>query len=218
MTNRRKRPKEHPVRYKLELGVYRGAKSLMNVLPESVRLTLGRWGGRFGQGPDLRCKEVFLVRVLHVPKQLFPDCLICVLQNNYIVAARDDSAVLPDELSFVSTVSDFSRCLWCFATGGVPSRLGWHRTRLGITLVAVTVTLKVQVRVVGTPRRVTGDNFSSLIVFGATALSAARLAAARLAAGRFGGAVTDAGVGGVRLLPPPKKQSTTQEVHAPILG
>lgn len=58
MMNRRKRPKEHPLRYKLELSVYRGAKTLMNVLPESVRLNLGRWGGRFGYLLDVRHRRV----------------------------------------------------------------------------------------------------------------------------------------------------------------
>jgi KDO2-lipid IV(A) lauroyltransferase len=60
MTNRHKRPKEHPVRYKLELGAYRGAKSLMNVLPQSMGLALGRWGGRLGYLLDARHRRVAL--------------------------------------------------------------------------------------------------------------------------------------------------------------
>ncbi len=60
MTHRAQRSKEHPVRYKLELGAYRGAKFLVNLLPETTRLALGRWGGRLGYLLDARHRRVAL--------------------------------------------------------------------------------------------------------------------------------------------------------------
>jgi len=60
MTHRKQRPKEHPVRYRLELGAYRGAKSLVSLLPETMRLAFGRWGGRIGYLLDARHRRVAL--------------------------------------------------------------------------------------------------------------------------------------------------------------
>jgi KDO2-lipid IV(A) lauroyltransferase len=59
-TNSSQRPKEHPFRYRLELGAYRGAKALMRLLPESARMTLGRWGGQLGYLLDVRHRRVAL--------------------------------------------------------------------------------------------------------------------------------------------------------------
>ena len=60
MTHKGKRPKEHPIRYKVELGAYRGAKFLVNLLPETVQLALGRWGGKLGYTLDARHRRVAL--------------------------------------------------------------------------------------------------------------------------------------------------------------
>jgi len=60
MMHRNQRTKEHPVRYKLELGAYRGAKFLVSLLPEAAQLALGRWGGRLGYLLDARHRRVAL--------------------------------------------------------------------------------------------------------------------------------------------------------------
>ncbi len=59
-TERNQQPKEHPFRYKLELGAYRGAKFLMKLLPQAAQMTLGRWGGRLGYLLDARHRRVAL--------------------------------------------------------------------------------------------------------------------------------------------------------------
>lgn len=69
MTHRSKRAKEHPIRYKVELGAYRGAKFLVNLLPETVQLALGRWGGKLGYMLDSRHRRVALQNL----ELAFPD-------------------------------------------------------------------------------------------------------------------------------------------------
>jgi KDO2-lipid IV(A) lauroyltransferase len=69
MTHKNKRPKEHPIRYKVELGAYRGAKFLVNLLPETVQLALGRWGGKLGYMLDARHRRVALQNL----ELAFPD-------------------------------------------------------------------------------------------------------------------------------------------------
>lgn len=59
-TESNRRPKDHPFRYKLEMGAYRAAKSLVSVLPEAARMTLGRLGGRLGYLLDSRHRRVAL--------------------------------------------------------------------------------------------------------------------------------------------------------------
>lgn len=69
MTHRKKRAKEHPVRYKVELGAYRGAKFLVSLLPETLQLALGRWGGKLGYLLDARHRRVALQNL----RLAFPD-------------------------------------------------------------------------------------------------------------------------------------------------
>jgi KDO2-lipid IV(A) lauroyltransferase len=59
-TDQSQRPKEHPVRYKLEWGAYKVAKSLVNLLPESAGVAVGRWVGRIGYLLDARHRRVAL--------------------------------------------------------------------------------------------------------------------------------------------------------------
>lgn len=106
MTHRRRQPKEHPIRYRLELGAYRGAKSLMRLLPETARLALGRWCGRIGYYLDARHRRVALQNIELAFPEMTPDDRKRVAKESFgnIGAAAVDLATTAnlDEESYLA--------------------------------------------------------------------------------------------------------------------